>query len=169
MASSFFSMLFKGAETGLSAYNLWQQGKYAESAGSLNASVETQNAELQRQQAAWVRKRTELDVAQLERSMSVLMGRQRAGFAAAGIQADTGSAADVLIDTAKQAAIDIDLIRMQGEFDEHAAEVGAVQSENRATVERWTGQRAATGAKASAGGSILRGVTDMWDIWSKKG
>lgn len=164
---AFWSLLFKGAETAVSTAGLFQQASFAEAAGKANEAILQQNAATQRQEAAWMKRRAELDVQALERSLSTLIGRQRAAFAESGVTVDVGSPADVIVDSAKQAAMDIELIEMQADFDAWSAEQSAVNSENQARIERWTGERTAAGKRVSAAGAILSGASDMWDTWKR--
>ena len=79
------------------------------------------NARLAAYQAERERERTRVELLRQKRFARRVAGTQRVEFAAAGVRGDTGSAVDILADTAADAALDAKLIEAGGSLREAAA------------------------------------------------
>jgi hypothetical protein len=128
------------AGLGLSAFGISkevdaenQANRYNAQLASNNALIAEQNAAIEEQRAAQVRERGRVAQERLRESREVLKGAQRAGFAASGVEVDTGSAADVVEETAAQTELDALMIQ-------HNAELEAFDFEMSARNERLRGR-----------------------------
>lgn len=123
----------------------------AKQQGAFQAAMAEQNAGYKEAAAQDAIKRGDVQADQYRRQVGQLIGSQRAGFAANGVDVNSGTAADIQDDTAAF-----------GEFD-------ALTIANNAAREAWgyrvgaqndlmNGRMAQSNAKSAATGSILGGV-----------
>ncbi len=120
MASNFFDFfknpfglingLIGGVQTGMSTAAAYREAEAANKAAEWNASIEDMNADWYKVMGDDALARGEKDAGDHRRSVRVLMGKQRAGYAKSGVKVDTGSAADVAADTAKWGEYDAQTI-----------------------------------------------------------
>jgi hypothetical protein len=165
---SLLDYIVKGAETGLSLLANTRDASNASLAGEYNAQVAEENARRQEMDADFIRRRTEFQIDAIRRNAGQLEGTQRAGYGASGVSVASGSAVDVLKDTAAQAALDVEIIHMQGEAQVAMAKQAASDLRGQADVERWKGDRTSKGFELAAGASLLKGGADMYTMWRKR-
>ncbi|NNG04033.1 MAG: hypothetical protein HKM95_08020 [Inquilinus sp.] len=84
-------------------------------------SAGNENARLAAYQAERERERTRVELERQRRFARQVAGTQQVQFAAAGVRGDSGSALDILADTAADAALDARLIEAGGSLREAAA------------------------------------------------
>jgi hypothetical protein len=134
-----------------SAYSSYQQGKYAEKVARNNAIA----AEYQAQDAE---RRGQIEERQVRLRAAQLGGQQRSALAANGVQLGSGSALDVLSDTA-----------MMGEADaltaRHNAQMEAWGYRAQASNYRAEGAGARAAGTSNAVGSLLGGAGSVADKW----
>lgn len=116
-------------------------------AARFNAAVADQNAGLALAQG-------EADVVQQRRLGELRMGRIRSGYGASGIRSDSGSALDVLEDSAAQAKLDEQNIR-------YGAMLRARGFNISADLDRRRASSASSGGLFSAAGAALLGYARM--------
>jgi hypothetical protein len=91
---------------GISAYGSYREGQDAKEASLYNANVARTNAEMN---ATMIEQSGALDASRQRKSISRLIGTQKAGFAGAGVEL-TGSPLDVMINTAAEGELDAQII-----------------------------------------------------------
>ena len=128
----------------MSAVGAMQQGQAAKAAADYNATINTQNAAIARQNAA--------DKArQADRETYLRLGSIRANQGAAGGAADEGSVLDVIGDVAAQSELERQQITYQGELQ-------ARGFQNDATLETFSGETKQTSSYWKAGSELLSGA-----------
>ncbi len=139
--------------TGLTAYSAYQQGQYTKDIANHNAQVDNlkttealnMGADAQAQQRA----RT-----------AQILGAQRAAFGASGLQGDSGSAGDILADTARM-----------GEQDAQTVRTNALKQawgyQQDALSEQGQGEMAARAGSLNAMGTLLGGGAQAYGMWAK--
>lgn len=137
------AMVLTAVGTGVSAYSQYQQGQYNAQMAEANA----RNAELA---AADATARGDAEAAMQRMQVSRLIGRQRAAFAASGVDAASGSALDVLGDTAAFGQLDVDTIRSNA-----AREAWGLQSQ--AASDRYSARVSRRMGTIGAGATLLTG------------
>jgi hypothetical protein len=162
-----FDYILKGAETGFSLLSSANQADYADKSGEYNAQVAEINAERARKEADLIRRQTELRIDSVRRIASQTEGSQRAMYGASGVQAGSGSAVDVYKDTATQAALDVEIIRMEGDTKVIATEQKAQDYMNEADLSRWEGDQRSNASWLGFGASLLKGGADTYNMWKK--
>ncbi len=140
-AAPAFAMLSL-AGTGLSAYGQIQAGNVQKQIGEQNAQIAEANA----RQAELA---TADQLSQLARRRDITIGKQKAAFAAAGVKR-TGTALDMLTDTAIVAERDANRIAQAGTFARQGYLMQAAQS-------RYYGKQAQFSSRIGAGTTLLTG------------
>ena len=132
--------------TGLGAYGAIQAGNAQRKVAYQNADIAEQNAE----QAGIA---TADELRQLTRQTSITLGKQRAGFGFAGVKR-TGTALDVLTETANLADRDAYKIQQRGYFEQR----GYLQQ---ASNLRYAGDVARKQSRITAGSTLLTGFGNL--------
>lgn len=138
---------------GISAYSSIQEGAAQNRIAQYNAQIQEQQANATALQAA------NKAMGQRQQDQQIL-ARQRAGFAASGVVADTGSP---LLVEAKQAGY-LEMAALQTQ------QAGAIESQNdqqAADLSRAQGSYAQTGADLSAGATILQGGSSAGSTYAR--
>lgn len=128
----------------VSAYSAYEQGQTQRKISKFNEKV-AKNAAIAQRQAAAVEAEAKREEYQR------ILGAQRAGIGAAGVQASEGTPLLVQIDSAEKAALNEARIRYSGE-------VGAQQQEAEALIQGYIGKRAARRGYIEAGAHLLQGA-----------
>jgi hypothetical protein len=132
------------AGAGAAAYGQYQQGKAQESAAKFNAAVQQNNALASKQQAQY-------EADRIRKRNLHLRGAQNAAIAKSGIDV-SGSASDVIYDSAMQGEMDALAALYTGKVRSNAEASGAMLS-------RLSGENARTSSYYSMAGSILGGAS----------
>lgn len=132
------------AGAGVAAYSAHEQGKAQEGAAKFNAAVQRNNAMAAQQQAQY-------EADRIRKRNTYLRGAQNAAIAKSGIDI-SGSASDVIYDSAMQGEMDALAALYTGKVRSNADESGAMLS-------RLSGENARTSSYYSMAGSILGGVS----------
>ena len=152
-ASSFIS----SAGVGLDAYGKYQEMELYNQAALQNAATEEANAAYYDLMGSNAIARSEKEAADHRRSIDVLKGEQRTGYAASGVKVDTGSALDVAMDTAKWGEYDAQSILYNGLTEKAGYDQQAANS--RASAKNY---RSSIRNSALAAGSVaLNGITSL--------
>jgi len=128
-------------------------------AGATNQSINEFNARIDDQNAALVREQARTDEATLRRNAESFKGKQRAGFAASGVDIGVGTPLLVIADTARQAEIEAMTVR-------NRAEIEATGHTASAQSKRFAGDRALASGKAGASSTILSGAGRLLQMGS---
>jgi hypothetical protein len=132
--------------TGVSAFGQYQQGQSMQSAANYNAAVAEQ-------QAGMIEASGELEAYKIRKQGETIKGTQRARYAASGIRT-TGSAAEVLADTAASIQLDMDIAR-------YNTQVGAMGARSQAAMSRYQGQQYAQAGRMGAFTTLIGGLGSM--------
>jgi len=135
------SLALMGIGAGASAFGAAEEAEARNQAHMFNAALLERNARIAEMDAEYAIGKGKSDRRRLEQEVDQFKGGQRASFAGSGVVVDSGSALDVVADTAALGAID------------------ALTIERNASREAWALKEEARGARAQAG--LHRGsVTD---------
>lgn len=142
------------AGAGVSAYGMVQQGRAARQEANYNAKIEENNAisagyaAIQEQQAA----QREADSLRDERIRA--LASQRTAVAASGLML-SGSALDVMGDTALESEKEIQMALYRGRIGSYNQTQQAANFRNRAVLTRMAGKNAARSYNMQAAGTFL--------------
>lgn len=143
--------ILMGAGLAASVFSQYQTGKQAQAVGDYNAHVSDLKAEEARKVGAAAEQQ------QLAKTKQV-MGAQRAGMGASGLQVDSGTFGNLLEDTAKF-----------GELDALTARSNALKQawgyEQEAVNSRLQGAMASRAGSLNAFGSLLGGGAKTYQAW----
>ena len=124
-----------------------RSGRDAQAAYNMNAAISNQNAVRAKESA-------DQDILSLKRNAYQVIGAQRAAYAASGVSGTSGSALDILADSASQAVLDQQRRAYHGELE-------AQDFRNQAAMGIAAGISTRRGADASASGQLLSSVGDV--------
>lgn len=152
----------------LSAFSSYKQGKATKQAGKLaneaaqsEAEIIDYNAVVADQQAADALTRGQETEQQVRAQTRQVIGSQRAGFAAQGVDVGSGSAADVQADAAFLGELDALTVETNAAREAHGFAVQATDLRNRATVTRKTGVNQEKAANAAGNAAYLGGAANV--------
>lgn len=138
-----------------------QAAKVAEEQGRLEQAIAIRNAEQARLQAQDARRRGETEAGRYRASARGMIGAQRAGFAAQGIDLSTGSAQDVVQETHAMSELDVLQIRNNAALEAWGYETAATDAEFRGLMARRAGDNQASALRAQSWNTLLTGGADM--------
>lgn len=161
------TLALTAAATAMSAYGMYAQGQqqqkqaeYQAAVANNNAIVANQNAAIQDRAAQDALARGRIDEQQHRLKVAQMKGSQRSALAASGVQVDTGSALDVVADTALMGEMDALTIRSNAEREAYSFLVGAYNARAQAsTLQAESGLYRMTGANAARNGAFGAGTT----------
>lgn len=133
----------QGAAAVVGALSAIQQGRAAQAAANYNATINAQNAEISRADAA-------MEATQVQRENALRLGAIRANQGASGGAAGEGSVLDVLGDVAAQGELERQFVLYQGEQR-------ARGFTNTAQLDRYSGRQARSASYMRAGTELLSG------------
>lgn len=163
LATAGFVMSAVGTAT--SAYGMYQQGQAAEAQGEYQAAVSRNNAIIAERNARLAEERGKVAETQKQRQIQQLIGRQRAGAAASGVEVDTGSALLARQDIAEMGAFDIENIKFDTAMEAYNYRVAGSQAQSQAALYQAQGSQAATAGMIGAGGTLLTGAGQFAGKW----
>ena len=140
--------------TGLTAYSAYQQGQYTQDINNRNAQVDKlKTTEAQNMGAD--------AMAQQRARTAQILGSQRAAFGASGLEGTTGSAGDIMADTARM-----------GEQDAQTVRTNALKTawgyQQDALSEQSQGSMAGQAGTLNAVGTLLGGGAQAYGMWKKR-
>ena len=130
--------------TGMSAFGQMQAGRQQQTAMNYNAAVSEQQAQI-------IERSGELEAYKLKKSGESFKSSQRAMYGASGVRGTSGSALEVLADSA--AMLELDLATLK--YNTH---VGAMGARSQAAMARWEGQQARKAGTMGAMTTLIGGV-----------
>lgn len=142
----------------VSAYGAYSQGQAASAAASAQAQQAENNARVAEQQAQDAGQRGAIAEQNQRRQTQQMLGQQRAGFGASGLDMASGSSLDVLGDTAMMGEWDALSVRNNYEREAWGYRVQAQNFTNSAAVASSTASNSATAGWIGAGSSLLSGA-----------
>lgn len=141
--------------TAIGAAGTLVQGIAANSAAKAQARVSEANARIAENQAHDAVLRGGQEETKLRRDLSRQQGQQRAMLAAAGIDTDTGSSADIRTSSLREGEEDAAAIRMNAARERWGYQVQATNYRNEASAARAQGRNALFGSILGAGGQMV--------------
>lgn len=132
--------------TGIGAYGQYQQGKYQQKVAKNNSIVLNRMAEDARARGSEKEQQHRMRVAQMK-------SKQRAAVGASGRDI-SGSASDLLADTAMMGELDALTIRANADREAYGHEVGATNELAQGKLDRMRGNYGAMGTLLSGGGQF---------------
>lgn len=117
-----------------------------------NAAVGEINAEISEQQAQDAIARGEADVSAYRTQINALRGRQRAAIGSSNIEM-SGSALDLMVDTATVGELDIQTIRNNAAREAYGYRVQGLNQRLGGTLDRYEGRARATGTLLTSAAS----------------
>jgi hypothetical protein len=140
---------------GMSAYSSYQQGQSQKKQYAYQAAVAENNAKVAEWNAQDSIERGEIAEKQHRLKVSQIQGKQRSALASGGVEVDSGSALDVLEDTAYFGEMDALTIRSNSQREAYKYKVNAQNKQAQAGLYRMTGNDAARAGKINAVSSLL--------------
>lgn len=131
---------------------------------SYTASVARNNATMADYAATDAQRRGELEAQRVQRQTSSLVGTQRAGYAAKGLDITEGTPGDVIDQTNFFGKADAETARYNGKLDAWGKQVQGQNFRSQASAAEYNGNMAMAGDFLSGAGS----VADKWYQYSKK-
>ncbi len=149
---------FQMLSMGFSLFSSVMDARAQQQQADYNAAIDRNNAIAANYQAQSAIEKGEVDEKQSRLQTKRLAGQQTAALAANGIQLGSGSAADVLADTAEQGELD-------AQTTAHNAQLAAWGYKNQA--DNYNAQAVGTEAagRSNATGSLLSGIGTVADKW----
>lgn len=140
---------------GMGVYGQIQQGKAAQKQADYQAKVADNNAKVAEYQAQDALDRGLIKEQQHRLKVSQLKGQQRSALAGSGVVVDSGSALDVLSDTAYFGEMDALTIRSNAEREAYQSRIGAQNFRAESTLLALSGQQAVRAGRIGAVSSGL--------------
>lgn len=156
---------------GVSAYGQYQAGQAAKDQASYQSAVARNNAILAERAAQDALARGELAERKQNIQTAQLLGRQKAVFAANGVDPNLGSALDLTTDTAGFGKLDALTIRANAEREALNYRTQGMNFQGEAGLADARGRSAATAGMIGAGSTALTGagsVASKWYDYSNK-
>lgn len=154
MAAGTAALIFGLAGMGISAYSQWKAGKAEKKAGEAQqraaekaADLTDYNAAVAELQATDAEERGKIEADKFRSRTRVLVGEQRAGFAAAGVDVGYGSAVDVQADAAFLGELDALTLRTNAGREAWGYRVEREDLETQAKIQREEGAAFAEAGK----------------------
>jgi len=155
------------ASTGMQMYGQYQQGKAQQAQYDYQAQVNDNNRKIAEWQAQDAIDRGEIEEKQHRIKVSQLAGRQRSVLASNNVEVDSGSALDVLGDTAELGELDALTIRSNAEREAYGYRVSAMNQGAEAGLNRTAGANARVSGNYGTMTSLLSGGNTLADKWYK--
>lgn len=153
---------FAPVAIGLSALGSVSQANQARQAGQAANQAAQYNAQVSEAQATDALQRGEANAAQIRGRTRQQIGRQTTALAGAGVDVGSGSALDIISDTAAF-----------GSMDEQTARSNAMREaygfRTQSQQQRLQGQQARQAGRNQATSSILGGAARTFNLWDQMG
>lgn len=130
--------------------------------GRANAAIMENNAQLADQQAKNAAAMGDREAEQAAWRNRAVLGQQRAAIAANGIDSQTGTAAELLGETAMFGEVDQQTIRLNSAQSAWGFRADALNSRNKGAQAKWSGKSQATGTLLSGLGSAMGTMGGMY-------
>jgi Zn-dependent metalloprotease len=139
------------------------QGQAQAKQAKYQAAVETNNATIAGWQAQDATQRGQIEEQRQRLATARLRGAQRAGMASNGVEIDSGSPLDVLMDTAQLGQLDALTIRSNAEREAYGLRNQQSNLTAQAGLTRMAGRSAQTAGYISAGSTLLSTAATAYD------
>lgn len=141
------AMVAMGAAGGMQAYGQYQSGKF-------NNAMAEQNAKIQTQAAEDAAGRGAIEANAAKQNAAQVAGSQRAAMAAGGVDVGSGSALDLLSDTARGGELDALIARNNAARESYGLQVSAADSLARGRMARQQGNMGAVSTILTTGANV---------------
>lgn len=153
--------------TAVSTVGAIQQGRAAAAAATAQANAAAQNAKISAKQAELAAQNGAREEREMRQRGAAIIGAQKAGYGASGLDIGAGSPLDILTDTRYQNELDSLNVRRNA-----ANQVWGYQAEqtnfvNQASAARASARNARSTANLMAVGNLLTGATTLSSQYSK--
>ncbi|MET1025620.1 MAG: hypothetical protein ABWY00_00525 [Dongiaceae bacterium] len=152
---------------GVSAVGAVQQGQAQSQQAKYNAAVARNNQVIANQNADDALKRGEVDETEQRKKTQLMLGQQRAGFAAQGADLGSGSVLDILGDTAATGELDALTIRGNAQREARQYLVQGNDLSAEATLKGMEARQARTAGYFDMTSSLLGGVSKGASMYGK--
>lgn len=152
------ALVLAGVGTAMSAHGMYAQGQQQKAMGEYQAAVNRNNQIIANRAAEDATQRGRIEEQQHRLKVKQVMGEQRSALAASGVQVDTGSALDVLGDTAMFGEMDALTIHSNAEREAYNFRVQGANQAASAQMNLLAGSNAARNGMWGAGASLLSGA-----------
>lgn len=142
--------------TGVSAIN---QSKAQKLEGNIRSQQLETNARIGELQAKDAESRGKKDSEEYKKKVKLLIGRQRASFAAQGIDPGTGSALDIQLETAEFGAVDALTIRNNAFREATGHRIEAIDTRSQASFARFSGENRSRNTLITGGLTAARDLS----------
>ena len=153
---------FAPVAIGLTALGSASQANAARQAGNAANQVAQYNAGVSEAQARDALQRGEVEAGQTRIRTRQQTGRQTTALAGSGVDVSTGSALDIVADTALIGSVDEQTIRSNAMRE-------AYGFTTQATSQRMQGQQARQAGRNQAKSSLLGGAVRSFNLWDQMG
>lgn len=143
-------------------------GANARAAGEFEGNVLDQYADLADLAAADATARGITDENQVRGTVRKVLGSQRAGYAAQGVDLSSGSVGDVAADTALMGEVDALTVRNNAMREAWGYKVEAQQTRDKAKYARESGRAGQSAGNVAAAGSLIAGGAQAVDIYRRR-
>lgn len=154
------AMSMAAVSGGMQAYSQHQTGKF-------NNAMAEQNAKIQTQAAEDAAGRGAIEANAAKQNASLMAGSQRAAMAAGGVDVGSGSALDLLSDTARGGELDALIARNNAARESYGLQVSAADSLARGRMARQQGNMGAVSTILTTGANVY-GMGQQGGMWGKK-
>lgn len=163
MAAAALPLVLTAVSTAVGAYGAYSQAQAQKSAANYQADIDEQNAKIQERNAQDVEARGRDEQDRYRRRLAQLMGSQRAQLAGTGADL-SGSALDLLADTAGEGRRDVAVIEQNTARSAYETRIGAMSSQQQANMGRAT----ASGINPlmEAAPTLLNGASQFASQWN---
>lgn len=151
--------------TSVAAYGAIQSGNAQKAAAAAREQQNRNNAVLAQRAADDALARGDINAGTKARQTAQLMGQQRAGLAANGIDTNEGSALDLQADVAASGEFDQLTIRSNAMREAAGYEAQGMNYQTQGSIDRATGDNAASAGMLSATSSIVGGAGAVASQW----
>jgi hypothetical protein len=153
---------------GLSAYGQIQQGNAAMESARYQSAIQRNNAIMEENRATQERMKGDVEANQKRREIARLIGAQRAGVGASGVEM-SGSYLDVLSDSATQGALDVAMIRYNAETRARDYEFSASNLRAQSDLTLAEGRSAKQASRIGAFATLLGTASSVSGMWNTHG
>jgi hypothetical protein len=155
------------ASTAMQAYSQQQAGKQAQMTANYNAEINNRNAEAADKAALDATQRGADEAAQVKERARRIAASQRAGAAGGGVSVDSGSALDLLTETAGMGELDALTTLNNAQREAYGFKSQATNQRMQAGAQKLQGDQAASAGKSQAFGTILTGGYKAYSQWDE--
>lgn len=158
-----------GGQTAMSVFGGISQGQSQKAMAEYNATISRNNAMVAEENVREAQRAGAMQEQQQRVKMATLLGEQRTGFGASGIDVNTGTAKKVQTSSASLGYQDLLTIRENTKAKRKQLRQQAVDFTNQANLELMRGSSAQSASNMGAMSSFLDGASSFYNTGEKTG